>query len=563
MVLRTLLMTGAAALLVACGGGGSGGGDISAVSITQGAAAKDSPVARGASDGPDSFAADATEKASAARPGDIAIRPLALSPLSLRPSQVPLNSVRLQSDWSDVAGGGSNYEYSHANALILVAAKDATLSIYLRGDDTWSGDLALPRVFNRFQVGTYHLPRSYTRHYPVPDDGGFLWTRSACTTVSTDLRIHSAAYDGDALQSISFSFEQHCDGNDAALRGQVFWSVFDKTSPPGPVNPIPSQLWMPDAGVMPSNGSYIYLESTPGEFVGQGQRYIYQRTTALLDAKFASFGDAQEKTLWIEVKGDEQWSGQFAPMLKTQIQAGYYGALLPWPNHNPAKGGMRWYGEGRGCNTAQGWFAVDQISYLANGELASLDLRFEQRCDGSLPLRGKIHWVVDDQSVPPPPVNPPPPELWAPAPGATPSDGNFVYLTSDPGEWVGIGGTYLHTPANSNMDLSSDGGDMTVAVSAPQGPDWRGEFATMNTLNQFQPGYYGDLRRHSFHNQTKGGLSWSGMGHGCTKLKGWFTVDAVAYAGAQLKSIDLRFEQRCEEVNPRMLALRGRVRWGY
>ncbi|MBE7159006.1 MAG: hypothetical protein INR62_11340 [Rhodospirillales bacterium] len=250
-------------------------------------------------------------------------------------------------------------------------------------------------------------------------------------------------------------------------------------------------------------------------------------------------------------------------MLGTQIQAGYYSALVAWPNHNPAKGGVRWYGEGRGCNTAQGWFAVDQISYASNGDLVSLDLRFEQRCDGGLPLRGKIHWEADDQSVPTPPVYPPPPELWAPSPGTTPSEGNFVYLVSDPGEWVGGGGTYLHTPANSSVEMVTDDGAVAIEVFTPQGPYWRGEFATMNTLIQLRPGYYGDLRRYPFHNPTKGGLSWSGMGHGCTKLRGWFAVDAVTYAGAQLKSIDLRFEQRCEEVNPGMLALRGRVRWGY
>jgi hypothetical protein len=61
--------------------------------------------------------------------------------------------------------------------------------------------------------------------------------------------------------------------------------------------------------------------------------------------------------------------------------------------HNPAKGGFRWAGHGRGCNGFTGWFVVDQISHT-NGVLTALDLRFEQHCDGQPPaLHGKIHWT--------------------------------------------------------------------------------------------------------------------------------------------------------------------------
>jgi hypothetical protein len=41
----------------------------------------------------------------------------------------------------------------------------------------------------------------------------------------------------------------------------------------------------------------------------------------------------------------------------------------------------------------RGWFVIDSISYV-DGQLKSLDMRFEQRCEGaSGVLRGQVHWV--------------------------------------------------------------------------------------------------------------------------------------------------------------------------
>jgi hypothetical protein len=76
----------------------------------------------------------------------------------------------------------------------------------------------------------------------------------------------------------------------------------------------------------------------------------------------------------------------------SQLQLGYYPDLRRYPFHNPAKGGLNWSGQGRGCNTLRGWFAVDRVTYT-NGILTALDLRFEQRCEGGIPaLHGAIHW---------------------------------------------------------------------------------------------------------------------------------------------------------------------------
>jgi hypothetical protein len=203
-----------------------------------------------------------------------------------------------------------------------------------------------------------------------------------------------------------------------------------------------------------------------------------------------------------------------------------------------------------------GWFVIDSIAY-AGGALDSIDLRFEQRCDGGPALHGKIHWTAADPTQPSGPQNPLPSNLWAPAAGATPSSGNYVYLVSDPGDFIGAGQTYTFTPASHTLSLSESGGLLLVTINGAS-QQWRGEFKGMVSIGSLQPGYYGNLQRYPFHNPARGGLIWSGNARGCNTLTGWFAVDSVTYSAGILASVDLRFEQHCEGMTP---ALRGKIHW--
>lgn len=150
------------------------------------------------------------------------------------------------------------------------------------------------------------------------------------------------------------------------------------------------------------------------------------------------------------------------------------------------------------------------------------------------------------------PVNPPPAGLWQPAAGSTPATGNFIYLQSDAGDYIGQGQTYTYT----TFSLDATGGLLTVGVN---GVDlWTGNFQTMNTISQLQPGFYPGLTRYPFHDPTVGGLTWHGNGRGCNTLKGWFAVDNVTYVNSVLTAIDLRFEQNCEGGTT---ALHGTIHW--
>jgi len=230
------------------------------------------------------------------------------------------------------------------------------------------------------------------------------------------------------------------------------------------------------------------------------------------------------------------------------VRTGTYEGLQRYPSHDPLRGGLDWFGQGYGCNTLTGSFTVDGVTYTSGG-LNAIDLRFEQHCYGGAPaLHGQVHWDATDNAQPPGPI-PPPADLWQPAPGSTPTAGNYIYLQSDPGDYVDAGGTFTYTAADALISVSPGGNQLSVRVNGDQ--NWFGDFQAMSSIPQLELGYYGNLRRYPFHNPVRGGLDWFGEGRGCNTLTGWFVVDKVTYTSGTLSALDLRFEQHCEATFPR------------
>jgi hypothetical protein len=161
----------------------------------------------------------------------------------------------------------------------------------------------------------------------------------------------------------------------------------------GPILPVPATLWQLAPGLVPASGNYVYLESDPGDYIGQGQAYLYVPATAVLTVT------EEGGLLSVDVNGDDWWYGKFKAMnTLTDIEPGYYPDLQRYPFNNPTQGGLDWYGDGRGSNTLTGWFAVDSVTYT-NDALTAIDLRFELHSEGATPaLHGAIHWQAGDAS---------------------------------------------------------------------------------------------------------------------------------------------------------------------
>jgi len=63
-------------------------------------------------------------------------------------------------------------------------------------------------------------------------------------------------------------------------------------------------------------------------------------------------------------------------------------------------------------------------------------------------------------------VFPVPDGLWQPGAGSTPPTGNFVYLNSDVGDFIGQGQTFTYTPETATVTLSTNQGHLTVGSVA-------------------------------------------------------------------------------------------------
>lgn len=300
----------------------------------------------------------------------------------------------------------------------------------------------------------------------------------------------------------------------------------------------------------PATGSFVSLNSDPGDFIGQGLNYGYTKADSILT--FTAAGGL----LSVGVDGDELWSGDFQlPDTFTELEVGTYDNLTRYPFHDDAIGGLSWSGEGRGCNTLTGSFTIDSVTYDA-GTLTDIELSFTQFCEGGSPsLQGQLRYDADDPTVPPGPAADPG-FLWEPPDGATPVGPNYIYLTSQAGDFIGDGQTYLYDDATAVVTITHADGLLSVDVDGIE--SWGAQFKGMNFLTELEAGYYGDLQRYPFNNPVKGGLNWSGEGRGCNELEGWFIVDNIAFVGGALTEIDLRFEQHCEGDAP---GLFGEIRW--
>jgi hypothetical protein len=309
-------------------------------------------------------------------------------------------------------------------------------------------------------------------------------------------------------------------------------------------------LWRPADGRVAASGNVVYVESEAGDPVGNGASFAYSQANALLGIS------SQGARLDVSVQGNQAWWGSLAlPDALAKLVPGYHGGMSSdtWSGN----GGVSWWGMSGSCeNATTTWLVIDSATYEGD-TLTAVDLRFSQRCQNSGgALHGRVRWSIGDNTRPPGPVNPPPAGLWQPAPGATPASGNYVYLSSGAGDYVGQGQGRTFTDANSALAVSADGAHISVEIQTDTW--WFGNFVGMSSLSRVTPGYFGGLQGYPFNNPATGGLDWSGEGRSCA-ASGWFVVDNATYAADALVGLDLRFEQHCGDATS--AALNGQVHW--
>lgn len=135
--------------------------------------------------------------------------------------------------------------------------------------------------------------------------------------------------------------------------------------------------------------NYVLLQSDAGDYIGDGKTYTYTQT----NTQFTVSATGGHLSVSVSGGGD-WWQGDFVvPNSPSQLQTGYYDNLTRYLN-DPSVGSLAWFGNGRGCNELTGSFTIDSVTYNS-GNLAAIDLRFEQHCEwsGTPALYGWIHWA--------------------------------------------------------------------------------------------------------------------------------------------------------------------------
>jgi len=128
-----------------------------------------------------------------------------------------------------------------------------------------------------------------------------------------------------------------------------------------------------------------------------------------------------------------------------------------------------------------------------------------------------------------------------------------VVMTSDPGDYIGGGITRSYGP-DSSIAVGGSRTFIGAGVDGVNGDYWTFDFAPP-AGDVLAPGTYSGATRYPFNGQGAG-LSVYGNGSGCNELNGSFTVNELEFAGADVRSASISFEQHCEHA---VAALRGTV----
>ncbi|MQA39513.1 hypothetical protein [Rugamonas aquatica] len=305
------------------------------------------------------------------------------------------NYVYLESDRSDFAGNQSSYLYTSLDSLINVTATGNIFDLSLYGDERWNGHFVTMRNASQIQPG-YYAGLSNSGNAD-PSRGNFSWGGDgrSCNTATSGVVVDKATYVGNQLVELRLRFEQHCENDPGALRGEIRWAANDAQQPSGPAA-MPAGLWRAPAGTLPSSGSYLYVQSDAADAIGEGKTFLMTGNDTHF---FAGWSAPYNSDAYFRLsaqstqKGAGDWTGEFQSMIGLKkFQVGFYDHVARVPFQNRAFGGLNWSANGKGCNTSIGWFAVDKVVYVGDN-LTALHARFEQHCENLRPaLRGELNW---------------------------------------------------------------------------------------------------------------------------------------------------------------------------
>lgn len=142
--------------------------------------------------------------------------------LSEVPSTTKLNGqITFDSEINDYIGGGQKIRFTDSNSIIEATAFPSHIRLNIQSDDTWTIEFSAPQG-KLLEPGVYNLAQRLPFNNPTKPGMAISGAGHGCNKLSGMFEIREIAFTQlKLLKSFSASFEQHCEGSTAALRGDL------------------------------------------------------------------------------------------------------------------------------------------------------------------------------------------------------------------------------------------------------------------------------------------------------------------------------------------------------
>ena len=140
--------------------------------------------------------------------------------------------------------------------------------------------------------------------------------------------------------------------------------------------------------VVAAGDTSLWFASQNGESIGQGATASFVAPTSTVRVS----GTSAFATVSVDDPASGQWwSVVVAAPPGEVLRVGTYPGAVRATSRGAGQPGLDVYGSGRGCNTLTGDFAVNGIATNPDGSIASLDVTFNQHCEGGpTTLTGRV-----------------------------------------------------------------------------------------------------------------------------------------------------------------------------
>jgi hypothetical protein len=450
----------------------------------------------------------------------------------------------MKSQPGDYIGQGAEKLYSPANNTFIEGALPQGGTLFharvIQGNfaEWWYVDIAAP-AGQPLAVGSYTgAMRAAFRPAGAPglDVSG---SGRGCNTLTGRFEVTALAFNAYGEVSLfDATFEQHCEGASPALFGRMRLEV----PPPTP------RVTMPAGSItIPTSGNFLYvIQPQPA---GGNFEQLYTPPASTFNATLPQGSDFFHASV---VNNVLSWSVDIAAPPGQPLATGSYLRAVRAAFRPAGTPGLDITGGSAGCNQIKGRFDVDEVTFAPTGELLTFLATFEQWCDASTTARyGRVRIE-----------NAPPGPLTLPAGSITvPTTGTFLYLNSQPGDYIGVGTERLYTSPASTIigELSAAGDYFKAAVgSSFSSYQWRVDVAAPPG-QPLAVGSYTRAVRAAFRPAGSPGLDVFGEGRGCNTVTGRFNIDQLTFwSNGDVRVLQATFEQHCSGAAP---ALFGRVRF--